>query len=318
MQQALIDSEYYTGTTLDRIETREQILAACKQLGFEDNKSFDEYYGRVIKEGISQKDLELLDPANVNLNEFWKVSEELHFGAICGAVSRAEQHAPIDQCNFYNWILSVQANVLGNVDIVAQKMRNGNYGDFSVLDIGAGYNVLKNGIQANPNAKHIGIDVSNHNGANDAILYDGWNIPQEVMENKDILCVVSSNVFQHMSIDQRRALYAQVAKLLKNNKFHSGSFDVTMQICDHWVEPDKRFVKHNGGHYICTYGQFTELQTTLQIQKDLVDAGFNITSINYRMDGLVSYSSHIAGPAPEQVQPVFDENGKHTEKEKEA
>jgi len=300
VEQALIDSEYYVRTTSDTIETREEILDACRALGFNDNKSFDEYYARVIKEGVSQTDLELLDPANVNLTEFWKVCEELHFGAICGAVSKAEQHAPIDQCNFYNWILSVHANVLGNADIVAQKIRNANLGDFNVLEIGVGYNVLKRGVEANPNAKHIGIDVSNYNGLNDAILYDGWNIPQEVMENKDILCVVSCNVFQHLSINQRRALYAQVAKLLKGNKFNSGTFDVTSQICDYWVEPDKRFVKYNENYYICTFGQFTQLQTTLEIQKDLADAGFNITSINYRMDGLVSYSCHIAGPAPEQ------------------
>ena len=148
---------------------------------------------------------------------------------------------------------------------------------FNVLDIGAGFGMLKNELKNYaPLTTYTGVDV--HPKFDDCIKVVDCILPPEIMAKK-FEFVFAVNVFQHLSIRQRRTYYEQVAKIC------NGYFVLTIT-CD---VPTTKTTKSYGGfwckdtnrRYMVHYGQFTEIQTYEEVIDDL-SKHFNTMCVQHR------------------------------------
>ena len=127
-----------------------------------------------------------------------------------------------------------------------------------------------------PGASYHGVDV--HPKFQGCIKVNDCILPPEIMEKKFGL-VIACNVFQHLSIRQRRTYYEQVAKIL-----HQGGFFVLTNCVDQKTSSDRLGFKckDNDRRYMVHYGQFTEVQTLEELQNDLLKH-FDIHSVFQRL-----------------------------------
>jgi hypothetical protein len=145
--------------------------------------------------------------------------------------------------------------------------------EFSVLDIGAGYGMLKDYLfrEFSTHAKYTGVDV--YPKFEGVLPVSDCILPDEVMQNK-FVHVFAINVFQHLSCRQRVKYYSQVRKIC------SGMFVMTMCFDDPKNNICGFRCKENGRRYICHYGQFTLLPYLSELY-DEVSEHFHIRSIKH-------------------------------------
>jgi len=121
------------------------------------------------------------------------------------------------------------------------------------------------------------------------------NDPTGMLSNKTLMrnpfsLVVSSNTFQHLSLNQRRTYYSDIHNLLANG----GVFMVNMMMDDG---------SNNGGrdvegHAYCRhYGQFTQIQTRREILEDL-DKHFRIMTVATRENRWITVTCMKIPPKP--------------------
>ena len=154
-----------------------------------------------------------------------------------------------------------------------------------LLDIGAGYGMLKEFVEQSTALKYYGVDVY---PKFDGVLKveNGSTLPPEIM-SMQFGVVASLNVFQHLSIAQRRHYMEQVQKILIPNL---GVFTVTISLMHPQNPRFKGFVcKETGKQYMCHYGQYTEVQGVQEFINDLVKH-FNILSFSERCDGSYTFN----------------------------
>lgn len=276
---------------------KEEIRDICvNKLSFHDNKSFNEFYADRIKNGTTDEELELLAPEVVNLRHFWELCDEILHGSICGAANKSEEPPSVEYANYMNWSFAVQMGVtseLTRTDSLCTLRKI----PFSVLEIGPGhgclflYNYYKNA------KKYHAVDV--YPRIPQAIQIDGSTLPESVLEDRDITTVIASNVFQHLSVEQRKHYYSQIFGLLsKSNRPELSSFTFTIQ--SDVGQPN--LIRHNGRAYITHMGMYTECQKQAEIQQDVLDVGFYIRTATSRGDGCLGLSVYIPQAAPEPVK----------------
>jgi len=155
-----------------------------------------------------------------------------------------------------------------------------------VLEIGPGFGALKPYLGGRDDITHHMIDV--HPRIEGCIESDGFTIPDEIKQ-LDISYVISSNVFQHLSVEQRRGYYREIASLLGNSVRKFGYFDFNVQ-CLGCGNEDSRYIKHNDKYYITHMGMYTEITSSGEVMQDLIDAGFVVLSMTRRGDALFGFS----------------------------
>ncbi len=239
-----------------------------------DLKSYGEYkYSVTAKGGVTKAEVERLSPDNVNSSSFWEYIEknpEIKNDAICFGVGKDGTKEEVNKRNF---ALACSMNVF--CPILAYKDCLG----MPLLDIGAGYGMLKEFVEQNSKLKYFGVDVYPKVEGVLQVAGDGSTLPSEIMSLAgNFGLVMSINVFQHLSVKQRRHYYEQIHRLLHPN---FGVF--TFSICCQLPNSRQRGFKceETGREYMCHYGQYTEMQTYPEVMEDL-HKHFNIISVSQR------------------------------------
>jgi len=276
------------------LNTREEILSAWRILGFHDGPSFTDYYKDRIQNGVkNEEELELLAPENVDLKLFWGMCDEFFAGSVCGL---AKEPMDIGQQNWLNWSIATQMAVDANVRKVSKYANVIN--PIDILEIGPGYGCLVPEL-VKPFITYNAIDV--HLRFRGVTQFDGYSIPDSV-KTPETLCVISSNVFQHLSVSQRRGYYTQIRELLANNKDRFGYFDFNMNIIGPFSTGEGRFIKHNDKFYMCHMGMYTQVQELNDVLSDIFNARLALSVLSQRTDGLAGFSCYVdnrtQNPAP--------------------
>jgi hypothetical protein len=263
---------------MDTIEDFKQIIEG--QYGINDLKSYGEYKFNVTKRGLSRDEVDKLSPDNVNSSSFWEYIEknpEIKNDAICFGISKDGTR---DEVNRHNFGLACSMNSLCPILLYRDCV------GMPILDIGPGYGMLKEFVEKNTKLKYFGVDVYPKVEGVLQVSSDGSTLPSEITSMTGRFgLVMSINVFQHLSVKQRRHYYKQIYDLLHPTH---GIFVFT--VCCQEVNAAMKgfFCAETGKEYMCHYGQYTEMQSYSETVDDL-NKHFNILSLCQRSDNQFTF-----------------------------
>jgi hypothetical protein len=240
--------------------------------GITDLKSYGDYKVKMGQTGVTKEDVELLSPDNINSCSFWEYIEKNPEIAKDAIAFGATKERSIEEVNQQNFSLACGLNTLGF--IILYKDCTG----MPVLDIGAGYGMLKNFIRQHTNLLYCGVDVYPKIEDVYPVGEDGSTLPPNIASSSFGI-VAAINVFQHLSVKQRRHYYEQIEKIL-HPKFGVFTFTITADIPNSQIKGFR--CNDDGKHYMCHYGQYTEVQTVPEIEQDLMKH-FSIISVSQRL-----------------------------------
>ncbi len=229
-------------------------------LGFKNDDEFKKFYDDRLTNGTTDEEISLLDPKNIDGKAFWDYIDTNFNRSVCGAFNASKENADDLNLMLHKHILDFH-RVMENI------------GGRDVLEIGPGYGNIYKELGKYSKSYRL-LDVAPKFDKVES--FDGWNLPTD----KRYDFIFSLNVFQHLSVEQRKYLLKQIFNLLNDN----GNFLVTHQ--DNHSQPN--FIKHNSKQYMCHYGQFTEIQSLNDNCQNLADCGFYILNNNRRFDGYMS------------------------------
>lgn len=238
------------------------------QLGLTNHQKVIDYCNKVNYEVPTQEQVDILSPDKINLYDFWEYLEKNYDYAICGLGGKTPEER-----DRLNMVLALGVGVLNVLE--AHVTLNSDI-KLNVLEIGPGYGNICSVIMGRVN--YAAIDV--YPRFPGVCLCDGKTIPSELKATK-FHVVISCNVFQHLSIDQRRSYYKEVFEILEDG----GVFSFTNRV----LPPEMTSPK-----YVCHAGQLTEVQKFEDINKDILDAGFTISSYSMRCDNFATF--HLRKP----------------------
>lgn len=236
-----------------------------------DLKSYGEYKKSMWDKKATKEEVERLSPDNINSCSFWEYIEknpELARDAIGFGKTGEASHEDVNRMNFG---LACDLSTLNYV------WKYKDIAGLPILDIGAGYGMLKDFVEKHTKLQYVGVDVYPKVPGVLQVASDGFTLPPVVTAVKFGL-VVSTNVFQHLSVNQRRGYYAQIENMLIDGW---GVFSVSNMA----VVPgrDAGFkCKDDDKAYCCHYGQYTEIQTIPAQMEDL-SKHFHVVSIAQRI-----------------------------------
>lgn len=224
---------------------------------------------------INRKNLDkiatITSPNFINNRLFWeKIGEDYRFvpilGSECSDMNELHRKALIGANN---------SNVLKYLQTHLIWME----GNCNILEIGYGYGTLRDYFKKMyPNVNYKGIDIIKRVEGDDFYECDGLNIPEDLKKDNYHLAF-SSNVFQHLTIEQRYNYLEQVYDLLvENGVFVFSSFVVTKE-----NKKDKRlwgFKDRDGVRYCYFFGQLTEVEHLKNIKYNIREIGFEISKID--------------------------------------
>jgi hypothetical protein len=197
----------------------------------------------------------LLDPDTIDNRAFWEVAELLFKTdpvSNCG-FDKPRSIREARRCNIsiYQW----DGFITALEHIQYDKPRA------SILEIGPGYGTLRQWIDVKTRFSYHGIDV--YPKIEDIDEAERTGLMGPVTKSRLYDAVVSCNVFQHLSISQRRAYYRDAHATLVSD----GWFMVSMFHDD--SVPNHPSRDEEGRLWMRHYGQFTEIQKRDAIAEDL-------------------------------------------------
>jgi hypothetical protein len=223
---------------------------------------------------------DVLSPDRIDIGDFWKASHDMFETLpICGSgvnpafrereiADRLNLHAALDTYGIFN-----------NANFFFDKMTN-------VLEIGPGYGNLKAYIEEHyPHINYHGIDVCPM--VDGVIKSDGRSIPDE-LKHKKYDFIFSANVFQHLSVAQRRGYYRDIGDVISD----TGMFTFYMFV-DNFLYPERMEHFHttynNGREYFMEhFGQFTKIQNINDIIDQVKeDAGVSAHDMKHQISSSV-------------------------------
>jgi len=236
------------------------------KLGLADMRKYVEYRNRIWETPVSLEEIEELSPDKVDSSEFWKYCDENPYFKYDAVAFGVPKDGNVEMANDLNFKLAVDSGVFSQI-----LMHRGC--QFNVLDIGAGFGMLREELKRYaPFTIYHGVDV--YPKFPECIKVTDCILPPEIMEKK-FGYVFACNVFQHLSLRQRRKYYEQVAEICDG-------FFVLTNFIDNPVNRMGFRCKDNDRRYIVHYGQFTEVQTFDELVADL-HKHFIVTSTYQRM-----------------------------------
>ena len=241
--------------------------------GITDLKAYNDYKVKMGQSGVTKEEIVLLSPDNINSCSFWEYIEknpEIAKDAISFGVTK---EMPREKVNEQNFGLACSLNALSYIILYKECI------GMPILDIGAGYGMLRDFVKQNTKLHYCGVDVYPKVDDVYPVAEDGSTLPPNIAASMFGL-VISVNVFQHLSVKQRRHYYEQVEKILHPD---CGVFTVS-HIAHLPNSPHKPFRGNDGKFYMCHYGQYTEVQTLEELKQDLTKH-FNILSMSHRCMG---------------------------------
>ena len=246
--------------------------------GITNLKSYDEYKTKTYDRLVTKDEIEKLSPDNVDSSSFWEYIEknpEIAKDAICFGVKKEDD---ITEVNNRNFQLACELSTINYI------LKCKDFTGMNILDIGAGYGMLKDFIEKYTTLTYNGVDVYPKISGVCKVGSDGSTMPDTIM-SKMYGLVVSTNVFQHLSVKQRRHYYEQISKILYPNCVFSVS-----QVAIFSDTKRTGFKAEDGKEYCCHYGQWTEIQPLDEIVDDL-SKYFNIISTLRRNSSITFHCS---------------------------
>ena len=260
------------------MKTREEIYDIIyNQLGLKDLKAYKEYADSWFKQPYripTLEEIELLNPDNIDNNAFWKIAEELF------------KTDPVSNCQ-YTKEFSIQEGNRNNLNIylldgvlpLLQYFQKYN-AKKNVFEIGPGYGALKNWIEANTNFGYDGVDCYPKVGGIHETEKNGLMKREtvELFKERIDICV-ASNVFQHLSRNQRKQYYKDVSDILAPGCLFFVSQFYAADSYPYCRSADgKQWLRH--------YGQLTEVQKSEEILSDVLEY-FDIDTTTYKRGWVV-------------------------------
>ncbi len=273
------------------------------RLGLTDLAAYEAYLKRAWADGAptpTQEEIDQLSPDVIDNNAFWRIAEELfHTDPVtsCGGTAKPYSVEDAKRAAISMYHLHGFTGYLEGMSLYDQDMSRRS----RILEIGPGYGALRDWVLAKGNLDYHAADVYPRISEVDHANVDG-TLTQETL-GRTYRAVIANNVFQHLSVNQRRIYYRDVLKCL----LPGGEFLVSM-MHDHGRPHKERYTI---GSWCRHYGQFTRIQTKDEIVGDLKAAGFDIeattlthkdTWIVLRCARRVEKRSPVA--AAVEVQPV--------------
>lgn len=253
------------------------------KIGITDITSNREYCSKLKERGVTDEDVELLNPENIDLIEFWELARELDNCSIVGGGLVKDNKSTLD-------IVSNNIKLYkdcGIVDFLSLDNRIRN--NLSVLEYGCGYAPIT--WYLNCQDYYLGIDLIRNTQPWHFLQTDGKSIPQVVKINDGYDICLCINVFQHM-IDSH---VVNVLKLFKDNISKKGMLITTFMIKD--INSNlNNMLKHRDmdEYYTYTCGQLIPLRTQQQCFNILQTAGFGTYKYINRCDGFMTiYSRNV-------------------------
>jgi len=236
-------------------------------------------FGRTI---VPRKEIKKVSPNKINNVKFWKsLDPKYKLLAVCGAPVKTPFEA-----NKLNLFAAKDALKI-ITPILQEKINIGQ--PVKVLEIGYGYGGFTDWVHSTCGEAHLkktgnffpfdkfihyyGIDlVKRIDTFSNLFETDGWEIPEEVPNNLDI--VYSMNVFQHLSKEQRMNYFNKAySKLGEKGVMVFSSFIMTEENKDSYVWGLK---DENGTGYCQFFNQATEVDNDVELKEDLKEMGFEI------------------------------------------
>lgn len=229
------------------------------QLGLRDQASYKAYidqFHRTDNPRIpTPEEIALLDPDTIDNNAFWRVAEEIFKTDPVSNCSYGEPRST-QEANRANLRIYHDQGFTGKVEAIQLW---GGWKDPQLLEIGPGYGAFKDWLSRR--WSYFGADCYPKTTRVDQTLLNG--LLSDVTKARTYNVVIASNVFQHLSVKQRRAYYRDIAGCLRpNGIFMVSMFALTKGSTRLGADADGRiWLRH--------YGQFTEIQPLAQIIEDL-------------------------------------------------
>jgi hypothetical protein len=255
---------------MNTIEELKEVIEGC--YGITDLKSYGDYKKKVGERGITQQEIELLSPDNINSSSFWEYIEknpEIARDSIAFGMTKEKSK---EEVNNQNFALACSMNALSYIILYRDCVC------MPILDIGAGYGMLRDFIKKHTKLTYCGVDVYPKCEDVYPVGKDGSTLPPNVASSLFGL-IVAINTFQHLSVKQRRHYYEQIDKILHPD-FGIFTMTINAEIPNSNIRGFK--CNNNGKTYTCHYGQYVEIQPIQEIDQDLCNY-FNIISISQRV-----------------------------------
>lgn len=238
--------------------------------------------------GVPQDEIELLSPDAINSSSFWEWIEKNPQLAKDAIGFNATPDVPVSEINKKNFGLACQLGMINSIMMYREAV------GMPLLDIGAGYGMLKEFVERETKLKYYGVDVYPKIPGVLPLADGDSTLPPEVM-NETFGLVTSTNVFQHLSIKQRRHYYEQIAKILHPQV---GIFSVSM-VCNMPNTPTCGFVsRETGKSYMCHYGQYTEIQMIEEVLDDLSKHFYVLSTLHRNNDYSFGFQCTLKSPPP--------------------
>lgn len=242
------------------------------ELGIKDVESYKVYLNNLRERGYryTKEEVDLLNPEKIDNVAFWKYAYEKFPNTVCGEMWDKVNPLKANELNrnlaigmgYHHYInMAIQA-------ILRYKDANNLGNSIDLLEIGPGFGYLKKDF---PDVNYTGIDVCPQ--FDGVVEYDGKSIPDEI-KNKQFDLVVSCNVFQHMTINQRR-MWHQYAKS------NSLAYIVALTLKTLSMFTEKIYVNH--------FGQLTEMQDFYSFRDDLCDSELSVRYTVSRGDNMTLF-----------------------------
>jgi len=256
---------------------KEQIINTIEnQLCIKSEKDFGDYFNRKLQEGVTDAEVALLSPDNIDNTAFWEYLESKYNLAVCG-YNLGEQFSK-DNADYMNYVLAVQSGITNQlrVGIIYKDMQKKERP--IVLEIGPGYGNIYSTLKGWCAEYHMCDVYPRFDGI---IKSNGHGIPEELKCRK-YDHIFAFNVFQHLTHKQRLNHYRDIAELLDP----LGSFAFTIQVDTDYIKKIRN-TNHNQT-YICHYGQYTTIPSSVnEVKEDIcsVTDKLKLIQINQRLDG---------------------------------
>lgn len=230
-------------------------------LGLVDMDSITKYFNDK-KDNLTQADIDILSPDVIDNKEFWQLATKLDSNSLVGG-NRVKDNSNEEEIIYWNSIL---AKSIGIFDYIVPTENN----KYKLLDIGCGYCPIKRMLKYD--IEYTGIDIVARTP--DVIEVDGNGIPDELGMFD---YVVSCNVFQHLSTEQKIRYTHDAYQHL-----HTGAYFINAMMTSYGNVPVPQF---NNIPHIFTCGQFHPLMSHVQYMSILYKIGFTVLQFNNRWDG---------------------------------
>jgi hypothetical protein len=232
------------------------------KLGIKTDEDYDRWAKEIQARGITQEDIDLLDPDKIDSKAFWKYITHKFNHGICGTGGGNKQWTE-SQIEI-NFKLYQSKGVTGFIAFLS------GIGYKNIAELGVGFGSLLEWCKATK-LNYIGFDVAVQKGVEAIEIEDGV-IPVEKFGERKPDVFVCFNVMQHMSKKQRENYLRQIYDIMPDHAY----FIVSML--------DGHTIK-----YTFTYGQVIPMPTTQEFYEELYNQNFYAVQTNKRfIDGMTT------------------------------